>query len=138
MSKLFGEIVENCISEFMKAEFFYNFTNEKIDIRQIVKEHHFLPILFDWSAFCSLRPNGEIVWFDLDNHKILKVETDERIRNIVMFKATEKFPKLLTFLPQRTNENIDCPYCESTNQLPKEISKGVTCYCGELGWIPKE
>ena len=138
MSKTFSNIVEDCISEFLKTECIYTFGDEKIDLCKIAKEYHILPIFFDWFFICWVRPNGEFVWYDLENPNKLKVEADQRIRNIAIVKGIEKFPQLSPFLPKQTVEDIKCPYCESTNQLPEEVRKGVTCYCGELGWIPNE
>ena len=142
MSKSFSETVESCISEFLKTECVYNLVDGKIDIRKFVKEHQFLPILLDCSGFCSLRPNGEMIWFDLENVKNLKVETDKRIRNIAMASGVKRFPELLPFLPKRTESDIDCDHCESIEQMrqqmPEHVRDGLNCYCGGLGWIPNE
>ena len=140
----FSEIVEYLIAKFKEicAPFTYdNTTGEQIDICKIVSEQNFLPILYDWTAFCSVRPNGEMVWCDYDNPQKMEVELNERIHNIAMVEGIERFPELSPFFPQRKPSDIDCPYCESTEKtrqsLPEHLQNTLNCYCGGLGWIPK-
>lgn len=143
--KSFSEVIENCIQKFKEnAEpFTYNHvTGEQFDLCKLASEQHFLPIFYDWFAVCSVRPNGEMVWYDFENPEKLKIENNARIRNIAIVKGIERFPELLPFLPQRTYEDIDCPYCESTKKtrqaMPEHLQDVLNCYCGGLGWIPKD
>lgn len=140
----FGEVIENLIEKFKENKTPYTHnktTGEQVDICEIVSEQNFLPIFYDWTAFCSVRPNGEMVWYDYENPQKMEVEHNERIRNIAMVKGIEIFPELSPFLPQRTFDDIDCPSCESTEKtrqaMPKHLQNSIGCYCGGLGWIPK-
>jgi hypothetical protein len=97
MTKSFSEIVEDCLSEFLKTPCVYNFPDGKIDIRKFAAEHHFLPILLDWSGFYALYPNGEMVVYDFDNFKVSNDEIEPRIRNTAMFHGVKNFPTLFLF-----------------------------------------
>lgn len=140
----FSEVVKNCISKFKEnaTPYIYNHvTGDQTDICKIVSEQNFLPIFYEWTTFCSVRPNGEMVWCDYDNPQKMEVEHNERLRNIAMVKGIKRFPELQPFLPQRKSDDIDCPYCESTENtrqaMPEHLQNVLNCYCGRLGWIPK-
>jgi len=145
MSKrTFSNVVKGYIAKLKETATPYNYDNTnvaQIDICKIVKEQNFLPIFFDWTAFCAVRPNGEMVWYDYENPNNFQVEYNERIRNIAMVKGIERFPDLLPFLPKRSLEDIDCPYCETTAKtreaMPESPRESINCYCGGLAWIPK-
>lgn len=140
----FSEVIESCISAYKETATFYiynNQTGEQINIGIIISEQNFLPVFFEWTAFCSIRPNGEMIWCDYDNPQKMEVESDERIRNIAMVKAIEKFPELSPFLPERKSDDLICPYCETVAEtresMPENLRGALNCYCGGLGWIPK-
>lgn len=144
IGKSFSDVVEDCIQKFIEnaTPYIYNHvTGEQLDIRKIVSEQHFLPIFYEWTAFCSVRPNGEMVWCEYENPEKLGTEMNQRIRNIAIVKGIERFPELSPFLPQRTSDDIDCPYCKSTKemreQMREDLRDSLNCYCGGLGWIPK-
>ena len=143
--KSFSEVVKDCIEKFKEnatPSVYDRVESKQIDVCKIVSEHNFLPIFYDWTAFCSVRPDGEMVWCEYENPRKLDIEENRRIRNIAMVKGIEFFPELLPFMPCRGINDIDCPHCDSVQktreQMPEHLRKPLNCYCGGLGWIPKD
>lgn len=88
----------------------------------------------------ALKPNGEIVSASWDDVECLRVENDQRIRNIALFQGSKKYPELSELIDANPHTNHLCPHCKGTGIAP--IPTGVrgenfVCYCGGLGWVPK-
>lgn len=98
-----------------------------------------LPLYFDMGGVYALKPSGEIVSTSWDEVDILRVENDQRIRNIALFQGSKKYPELSELIDANPNTNRPCPYCKGTGiaSLPSGVrSENFVCYCGGLGWIP--
>jgi hypothetical protein len=106
-----------------------------VDPRKYAKELNILPVILDMGGLFGLRPNGEVVSVVWDDLSSLKVERDERICNIVLFSASQKFVGLESLLPTRSDKAITCTHCNGTGQLQPPYDF-VVCYCGGLGWFP--
>ena len=110
-----------------------------IDLRELAAELRALPILLDMGGCYWLRSDGEIFSSIWDEPRELRVEGEERIRNLVLFQAVRKFPELEPLMPKRPATAQDCDFCRGTgivNELPPELAKDVLCFCGGLGWLP--
>lgn len=57
------------------------------------------------------------------------------------FEGSKRYPELRELIQARTDEDQDCPHCNGTGVDPMSIElklDNIRCYCGGLGWIPKE
>jgi hypothetical protein len=115
-------------------------TDPQIDLRGLAAEFNVLPVLLDMGGCFGLRRNGEVVSFPWDEPHKLQVESDERIRNMVLFRAGVRYSPLAGLAPERPPSAPTCPHCGgsgSPNGLPERLARSVICYCGGLGWLPK-
>lgn len=106
----------------------------------VVQRDRVLPLMIDWSGFFAIDNTGTIFLYTLDNLDNPAIENDERIRNTVLFRGSMQYPELVDFVPTKTDSDIVCPHCNGTgifNDLPTTLQESVICYCGGLGWIPK-
>lgn len=113
-----------------------------LDLRIMAAEMRVLPAVLDWGGCFALRPSGEVVSFTWDKPQQLRVEPDERIRNLTYFQATLKYPRLASLVPQRPLNAVVCSYCHGSGRwgggrLPDDLAKSIICNCGGLGWSPK-
>jgi hypothetical protein len=128
--------IETRIKEFLNSTDPDNF-----DLRRIAAQMLVLPILLDMGGCYALRPGGELISFAWDDEKDHRTEQDRRIRNIALHQGSKKYPELKELISNKTVDDIDCPHCNGTGTLPinEELGvKNILCYCGGLGWIPKE
>jgi hypothetical protein len=128
-------------SEWHKAklqEFLDETTPDPTDLRIIVRTLNVLPLMSDWNGCYAIQANGEIIWFLWDSYRDIRPETDPRIRNVVLFQGSKKYPELV---PQQPTDAKICRHCEGTGIEPlsaKHGIKNINCYCGGLGWLPPE
>jgi hypothetical protein len=111
------------------------------ELRIAVATHRALPLALDGGGGYAIRPDGEIVVFLWDDKSHCEVEKVLRIRNMALFQGSRKYPELSELVPLRSPDDIDCPNCGGTGIEPISVKLGVdniVCYCGGLGWIPKE
>ena len=110
-----------------------------IDLRELAAELRVLPIVLDMGGCYCLRSDSEIFSFIWDESRDLRVEREERIRNLVFFQAAKKFAELEPLTPIRPATAHDCDFCRGTgvvNDLSPELVRNVLCFCGGLGWLP--
>jgi hypothetical protein len=112
-----------------------------IDLGRIVSQLDALPLMLDMGGAVAIRPDGEIISFVWDKEEDYQVENDRRICNIALFAGSKKYPELKQLIPSRDQDDVECPHCNGTGTLSINADLGVdniVCYCGGLGWIPKE
>ena len=101
-----------------------------------------LPLMFDWTGFMALRPDGQVVWIPYDDEPgDVEPVRDVLVRNIGLFRGTKLHPGLPILLPPRPPDAIECPDCKGTGkiilpQMPADLSESLMCYCGGIGWLP--
>jgi hypothetical protein len=111
---------------------------------RIVVKENVLPLCFDWSAFMALGSDGRVVWVPYEDEPgEVEVVRDQRIRNLGLFQGTKLHPNLGFLVPRRPVDAMECRDCCGTGVLPfpkeaEHLSKVVICYCGGLGWLPRE
>jgi hypothetical protein len=63
----------------------------------------------------------------------------ERICNTVLFQGGTLYPELQLPIPIRAISDPACPYCCGSGRAPNsETIENLICYCGGLGWIPRQ
>jgi hypothetical protein len=110
--------------------------------RGAVERLNALPLLFDWTAFMALLPDGQIVWVPYDGEPgDVELVQKERDRNSGLFRGTRLHPELQFLLPTRPSDAIDCPDCRGTGRLKfpqgsQHLADKLVCACGGIGWLP--
>jgi hypothetical protein len=110
-----------------------------INMRELAAQLRLLPVVLDMGGCYCLQSDGEIFAFTWDEPHKLILETDPRIRNLVLFQAAKKFPALKPLIPPRPATAHDCDSCKGAgvaSGFPPELAKDIVCFCGGLGWIP--
>jgi len=99
-----------------------------------------LPVLGDPGGGMALRPDGTVVSYWWGRPDTCREETDPRIRNMVLFGASQKYSELRALAPVRPPDAGTCPHCRGTGIHPMSRHPGlearIACYCGGIGWIP--
>jgi hypothetical protein len=109
-----------------------------LNMRELASDLNLLPVVLDMGGCYGLRSDGEVFSFTWDEPFQLNRETDVRLRNLVLFQAGKKFPKLEPLVPSRPIGSRDCEFCQGTGtvvDLPADLAKSVLCFCGGLGWL---
>jgi hypothetical protein len=91
-------------------------------------------------GFYAVQSSGEVISAAWEHLQDVRIESEPRIRNGMLFQAAMRFPELLPLVPDRSAESRDCPHCSGTGHVvgfPPEIDN-LVCYCGGLGWIPSD
>jgi len=112
-----------------------------VDLGRVVSKLNALPLMLDMGGALAIRPDGQIISFCWDKEEDYQVENDRRICNIALFAGSKKYPELKQLIPSKSQDDVECPHCKGTGIDPFSVELGVdniVCYCGGLGWIPKE
>jgi hypothetical protein len=130
LSTRITDLIQKSISEF---------TSDPLNIRQLVAEEKVLPLFWDMGGVFAINANGDILSFLWDDTLHPQVEYDPRIRNIVLFQGSKKYPELKDLAPVKPDNAQVCPSCRGTGIEPTATKLNVDniiCYCGGLGWVP--
>jgi hypothetical protein len=114
-------------------------SNEPEYLKYYVALYNLLPIYPDWTHCYGLRADGTVFLFSTeDEEKTIHQETDERLRNLALFRGAKKYPELKSLVPVRSTDSIDCPACQGLGkiEIPGIEPDVIVCYCGGLGWLP--
>jgi hypothetical protein len=97
-----------------------------------------LLIARDWTADYVLETVGGVTVVDTEDGKPDVSATDRETRR-ALFRSIHVYPELLTLLPSRPAEAVDCPNCEGTGVLEMSLEnrtfRNVECYCSGAGWL---
>lgn len=122
-------------------EFLAESTPDPNDLRRVAAGANALPLFIDMGGIYAINAGGEIISFSWDNLELPREESDLRILNIVLFQGSKKYPELRSLIPKRPADALICPHCQGTGiesfSAAHNIA-GVVCFCGGLGWLPKE
>lgn len=132
----FQEWYKRTLEEFIKGS-----TPALDDLRETAARLEVLPLMLDAGGCFALRSNGQVISFLWDDATVVRVENDMRIRNVALFQGSKKYPELVTLIPPKPTNAIECIGCDGTG-IEKTAAKlgldNIVCYCGGLGWIPQE
>lgn len=134
ISRAFSKLITRLLRGFLAES-----TPDSNNLRRLAAEANVLPLFVDMGGVFCINAAGDIISFSWDNMELPKVETDPRIRNIVLFQGSKKYPDLKGLIPEKPDEAITCPHCRGTgieSFSAMHNIDGVVCYCGGLGWIP--
>lgn len=109
-----------------------------LDLRVLAAELRLLPALLDSGGCFGLHPSGEVMSFPWDEPRVLRSEPEARVRNIVVYRASLKYPSLAALVPHRPANAVTCPSCGGSGRcldLPVRLAEYVVCSCGGLGWL---
>jgi hypothetical protein len=97
-----------------------------------------LLIARDWTADYVLEAVGVVSVVDTDDGNPDVLATGRETRR-ALFRSIHVYPELLSFLPPRPSEAVDCPNCEGTGVLEMSLEnrtlRNVECYCSGAGWL---
>jgi hypothetical protein len=129
-------VVETALSQFLAES-----SPDPLGLRKLAAELHALPLYYGWFRCLAIRPDGEIVSFDIDAPDgiqpsgRIRIEKGSIIRNLALHQGSKKYAELQILVPGRTPDAIECPYCGGKREFPEPNTK-VICFCGGLGWLP--
>jgi hypothetical protein len=114
----------------------------QLNLRALAVKLQILPVWLDMGGCLGVQPDGNVVSFLWDEPDQLRKETDKRIRNMVYYQGSCKFPELAELAPSRPPSAETCSHCGGTGKVsfPKEADEApelsVVCFCSGLGWLP--
>jgi hypothetical protein len=106
-------------------------------VRARAEEGHLL-LVRDWTADVVLSRAGEILVIDTEEGQPPRPATDSE-RRLALFRSIAKYPELLSLLPDRPPDAVQCPGCSGTGVFVARFVnpklRHVVCRCGGSGWI---
>ena len=120
------------------AEFLADTTSVYAYTHEAAARENVLPLsLGGWFGFMALTRDGQVVY--VEDEGAVTLEEREWERNIALFEGSQRYPEIQALVVTRPPDAIDCPHCGGTGQLPALAPfKNVRCYCGGLGWVPRD
>jgi hypothetical protein len=110
-----------------------------LDLRALAAELELLPVMLDMGGCYGLKRDGEVVSFAWDEPHQLRIEREERIRNMAIFQGSLKYAVLAPLVPSRPPSAVTCSACKGTGEFSEfgeRLVGKIICYCGGLGWLP--
>gem|GEM_PF-948443 len=100
-----------------------------------------LPLYADWTVVWAVTPNGDVLVIAHDEEDPAAApETDNRLRNIALFRGGQRWPALAAIIPKRVPDAPTCIACDGTGlvgaELPAKLQERLVCWCGGIGWLP--
>jgi hypothetical protein len=140
LSEKIEELLQRYISD-SEADWVDN--DKTIDLRKIAVELNVLPLYLEYSGAFGIRSNGAFFSFSYKKPYEIRTEYNQREVNGILYKGVKKYPELQELMPIRTDDSIECPDCNGSGIHPMNEKLGfseeaIVCYCGGLGWIPKD
>jgi len=126
-------IVESVLSQFVAAT-----SPDPLGLRRLAADLNALPLYYGWFRCLAIRPNGDIISFDIDapDHiqppGRIRIEKDSIIRNLALYQGSKKYLELQILVPSKPADAIDCSFCGGKG----DFTTKVVCFCGGLGWLP--
>ena|SRR5262249_54074 len=116
---------------------------DDLDLRKLAAELYLLPVMLDMGGCYAIRSDGKIFSFLWDYPEGLRPEDDPCIVNMVLYRASQRYPELAELKPQKPAGAQTCSYCKGTGDPfsgtdMENKFNNVSCYCGKLGWLPPD
>ena len=135
------ELIKTRLGEFKSdpenLNYYYN---------KVAAQYDVLPLYLDWERCWAIRADGEIVMFFHDDTftpdaevGMPHQENSPRLRNVALAQGSKKYPELQELIEKKPADAEDCPFCVARGIDPDKVEEiGLVCYCGGLGWVPKD
>ena len=96
------------------------------------------PVFADWVGIYTIGADGSPYFAEYLDLRDQFVITDARERNMVWFRAAERYSELAHLRPRREPTDPECPFCGGTGlaRVPPGTDRKIWCYCGGVGWWP--
>ena len=107
-----------------------------ISLREAAKNLNVLPLLSsEGNRWYGVRPNGDLISFELQAPHYEHTEEDQWKRTAVLFRVSRDYPQLNPLVPPAPLSSCPCSRCNGSGEI---LFKGewVLCICQGLGWIP--
>ena len=98
------------------------------------------PVCADMGGWFGVTATGDVFSALHDTSCAPERVSDARVRNMVLYRASTRYPDLAHLAPRRVPGDPDCEHCGGTGQVP--LPEGLknpehfACACGGLGWVP--
>ena len=92
-----------------------------------------LPVYLGWTGDFFLTPQGEVMFYDSER-EVIEPVCEEDWRLYALVKASQKFPELLSLVPARPENAVECVQCKGSGTV---TIGSVTVDCGKCsstGW----
>ena len=96
------------------------------------------PVFADWVGIYTIGPDGSPYFAEYLDLRDQFVITDALHRNIVWFRAAERYPDLVHLRPVRGPTDPVCTSCGGSGlaPVPTGTERNIWCRCGGVGWLP--
>jgi len=135
--ELIGHLIDEALQDERTIERRWQHPKVAPFARDRAKAGHLL-LVRDWTADIVLSRDGEMIVIDTEDGQPPRPATDSE-RRVTLFRSITRYPELLSLLPPRPSEAIDCPACSGTGVLTVRFVnpklRDVVCRCGGGGWI---
>ena len=128
-----AEIIERKINELIRDQTDQSFVS--IEHRKYAKRYHVLPVTSDMFGIYALHLDGTVVWFDFEDSGKPTSELSTLYQNMVLLKASRKYPELSFLAPQRPVNAKTCEHCNGTGKRLEPKYEKLPCNCGGVGWM---
>jgi hypothetical protein len=119
--------IERCLTQYLVNPW------DKLNLIQLARQHHALPVYSDVGGSLFLSPTGEVLTLSHTNGSdTLNPEKDPKWRLMAAVAASEKYPELRSLLPLRRSSAADCAGCGGSGRVA--INKLRCGECLGLGW----
>lgn len=106
-----------------------------ISIRDAVQALDVFPLLeADSYRWYGLRPNGDLLLFELHSPYHSRVEANQWKRTAVIFKASLQYPELKVIVPSAPLNAAPCFRCGGLGYILLKDER-TWCICEGLGWV---
>ena len=111
-------------------------SNASISLRGAARNLDILPLLnTDGNRWYGVRPNGDLLSFELHAPHCECTEEDQWKRATVLFKASKDCPQLKPLVASAPLASRPCSRCGGSGEIQLR-GESVPCICGGLGWVP--
>ena len=102
-------------------------------LKEWATRHRALPVVFDMGGCYAISASGAVISFAWDRPDEVRVEEDERIRNLVFAEAAQKHQELRSLKPVRPPDAATCSFCQGTGRptgTPRPRSSSAEVWSG--------
>src|SRR5688572_14207240 len=110
-------------------------TSRSRRLREAAQALEVLPVRCVWGRDYGIRlADAEVVSFNARPPHDPTVETDRRVRTIVLGFACGRHPELAPLVPPRPGDARECPQCGGSGRARGKGGERTCSGCGGLGW----